>query len=99
MLSGIQLFGRLSALDVSSRMVATSASVTFGIPGAFGIDHDGRSLFAGAQAGRTGDQHFAWHNAALHETHVEGHQQLCRTLAAAGRFQGPGGRALVQTRI
>ena len=35
------------------------------------------------RAGGACDEDFAGHDAALHETHVEGHEQLCGTLAAA----------------
>jgi len=83
----IQLFGWLAALDVFIENRSNIGFGDLGIPRVVRVHHDGRSLLAGAQAGGACDEDFAGHDAALHETHVEGHEQLCGTLAAAGRFR------------
>jgi hypothetical protein len=58
----------------------------FRVPGAVRVHHDGWALFAGTETGRTGDQHISGHHAALHDTHVERHQQLAGAMVAAGGF-------------
>src|SRR5262249_47322607 len=71
---GIELRGRLAALDV---LVEDRGDVGFGdlgIPGIVRVNDHRRSLFARTKAGGTADQHFAWHHAALHQTHIERHQ-------------------------
>ena len=48
-----------------------------------GIDDDGRTLFAGPQAAGRAHEDLTWLHAALHQSHVEGHEQLRRASRAA----------------
>ena len=41
---------------------------------------------AGAEAGGTAHEDFAWGHALLHEAHVKGHEERGRSGAAAGGF-------------
>ncbi|SLM42496.1 hypothetical protein NSND_50883 [Nitrospira sp. ND1] len=83
----VQLRRRFAALDVLIENRSDIGFSDFRIPGVVRVHHDGRSLLAGAEAGGAGDEDFARHDAALHEAHVKGHQQLRRALAAAGGFR------------
>src|SRR5574341_792750 len=92
----IQLLHRLTALDV---LIEDGGYIGFGnlrVPGAVRIDHDGRSLLAGAETGRAAHENVCRHHAALHHAHVKRHQQLCGALAPA-RWFGMTGRAGVGT--
>src|ERR687891_372542 len=57
------------------------------IPRSFRIDHHGRPLLAGTQAGGAGDQNLTGLHPPLHQSHVKRHEQLSGSLPSTGRFR------------
>src|SRR6185437_3803742 len=65
-----------------------------GIPRVVRIDDDRRALLAGAEATCGAHEDFSGRDCALHQSHVEGHEQLRSTGRPARRFRVAGGTGI-----